>query len=521
MLNPLHLYNSYLIERSLLSVMPEVVLIIFAFIILLFGLFKKTSNEDNSYYLSLIGIAFSMLYLLMLSNEKIIGFYGSVILDKFDVFFFIAILLSGLFTILMSRKYIEMFNVLIPEYYSLILFTLAGMMLLVSSITLIMIFLSIEFMSISAYVLTGYIKGDTRSTEAALKYFVLGTFASAFLIFGFVFIYAASGHLNLYNIHNFLYINTSINSNLSYITKDYLSVGLILVLVGLAFKISLFPFHTWTPDAYDGAPTTVTNLMATGIKIAAFGIFIRIFTSIYNSDIFNFYNILWLLAVLTMTFGNIAALLQTNIKRLLAYSSIAQAGFILIGIIAGGYYGLSGSLFYLLSYVFMTAGAFAVVIMFESANISSFDIKNYTGLGYKYPLSAAAMSFFLLSLAGIPVTSGFMSKFFVFSAAIKSRYYWLVFIALLNSAVAAYYYIKIIVNMYMANNTDELISPNTSNRLPKTNNAISLMSPLSRSITSASIITIVICLVFSLLLGILPQPFINFALKSVNSLWTI
>jgi NADH-quinone oxidoreductase subunit N len=506
MLDMLHIYNSYLLERSLLSVMPEVVLIIFAFITLLFGLFKKISNVDNSYYLSLIGIAFSMLYLLMLSNVTITGFYGSVIFDKFDVFFFAAILLSGLFTILMSRKYIEMFDVLIPEYYSLILFTLAGMMLLVSSINLIMIFLSIEFMSISAYVLTGYIKGDTRSTEAALKYFVLGTFASAFLIFGFVFIYAASGHLNLYNIHNFLYGNTNLNGSLFYNIKDYLSIGLILVLVGLAFKMSLFPFHTWTPDAYDGAPTSVTNLMATGIKIAAFGIFIRIFTSIYT-DIFNFYNILWLLAVLTMTFGNIAALLQTNIKRLLAYSSIAQAGFILIGIIAGGYYGLSGSLFYLLSYVFMTAGAFTVVIMFENINISSFNIKSYAGLGYKYPLTAAAMSFFLLSLAGIPVTSGFMSKFFVFSAAIKSKYYWLVFIALLNSAVAAYYYIKIIVNMYMVDNTD--------------NATVSSAHPLVLRVTSASVIVIIICLAFSLLLGILPQPFINFALKSVNSLWTI
>jgi NADH-quinone oxidoreductase subunit N len=544
MLDLAQIYNGYYLEKSLLSIMPEAVLIVFAFLILLAGLFNNSSkNSVNSYYLALIGIAFSFLYLFMLSDHTIKGFYGSIVFDKFDVFLFTAILLSGFLTILMSKNYFDTRNVLIPEYYSLVLFSVSAMMLLVSSVNLIMIFLSIEFMSICAYILTGYLKGESRSTEAAMKYFVLGTFASAFLLFGSVFIYAATGHLSLYKIHSFMSRQNYKLLYHAYNVHTFLVIGLILLLVGLAFKMSLFPFHAWTPDSYDGAPTPVTNLMATGIKIAAFGVFIRVFTSIYDFNVFNFYNILWILAILTMTFGNFAALLQTDLKRLIAYSSIAQAGYILIGVIAGGYYGISGTLFYLLAYVFMTAGAFAIIIMFENLNLTSVDIKSYSGLGYKYPLAGAAFSFFLLSLAGIPVTAGFMGKFFVFSAAIKSGYYWLVVIALLNSAFAAYYYLKIIVKMYMSDNNNNGEQLNLSNLSNGSNNIIinavntnkDLQSyadngsgktalteaVLLKSTTSALIIAVIICLIFTLILGIFPQPFISFASRSVTSLWSI
>ncbi|MCL4428603.1 MAG: NADH-quinone oxidoreductase subunit N [Deltaproteobacteria bacterium] len=500
------IYGLNFLEKSMLSIIPEAVIIIFAFLVLFFAFFEKLAKRKNSYYLSLIGIVFSILYVLMLSDRNMYGFYGSVIFNGFDVFLFIAILFSGLFTVLMSKDYIENSEMPAPEYYSLVLFGLSAMMFLVSSNNLIMVFLSIEFMSICAYILTGYIKGSTRSTEAALKYFVFGTYASAFLLFGSVFIYASTGHLNLDGIHYFL-------ENISYVggvdrsggngIKVYISIGLILFLVGLAFKMSLFPFHSWTPDVYDGAPTPITSFMATGIKIAAFAIFLRIYSLIYNFNVMNFNDILWLLAVFSMTFGNIAALLSSNIKRLLAYSSIAQAGYILVGIIGGGFYGYSGTLFYLLSYIFMTAGAFAVVIIFENSDLISLDIKRYSGIGYKYPFIAASMSFFLLSFAGIPVTSGFMGKFYVFSSAVKSGYNWLVVIALLNSAFAAFYYIKIIVKMYMPDK-----------------------EPAGASISRGKIdeglmITIIICLILTLLMGIFPQIFINFANNSVFSLWRI
>ncbi len=509
------IYGMNLLEKSMLGIIPETVIIIFAFIVLFLTFFGNLAKGKNSYYLSLIGIGFSILYVLMLSGKNIYGFYGSVVFNSFEVFLFIAILFSGLFTVLMSKDYMENSGMPAPEYYSLILFGISAMMFLVSSNNLIMIFLAIEFMSISAYILTGYIKGNTRSTEAALKYFILGAFASAFLLFGSVFIYASTGHLNLYDIHSFL-------GNISYAglinksggigIKIYISVGLVLFLVGLAFKMSLFPFHSWTPDAYDGAPTPITSFMATGIKIAAFAIFLRIYSLIYNFNIMNFNDILWLLAVFSMTFGNIAAILSSNIKRLLAYSSIAQAGYILIGVIGGGLYGYSGTLFYLLSYVFTTAGAFAVVVIFENSDLISLDIKRYSGIGYKYPFIAASMSFFLLSFAGIPVTSVFMGKFYVFSSAIKSGYNWLVVIALLNSAFAAFYYIKIIVKMYMPDKEPASSSLNSSSdNLGITHGVID----------DGLMITIIICLILTLFMGIFPQIFINFANNSAGSLWRI
>lgn len=515
MLNISSAYNMNLIDKGMVAVMPEAVIVIFAFIVLFLTFSERLSKGKNPYYLSLIGVGISAIYTLMLSGKAMEGFYGAIVFNEFSVFLFISILFSGLITILMSNGYIDNFEVPLPEYYSLILFGISSMMFLVSSNNLIMVFLSIEFMSITAYILTGYLKGNTRSTEAALKYFILGAFASAFLIFGSVFIYAATGHLNLYNIHYF--ITDIANKGLlnSSDIKSYLAIGLILFLVGLAFKMSLFPFHSWTPDAYDGAPTPITNFMATGVKIAAFAIFLRMYFLIYNFNIMNFNDILWLLAILSMTFGNLAAIMSSNVKRLLAYSSIAQAGYMLLGIIAGGYYGYSGTLFYMLAYIFMTAGAFAIVVMFENFNIISLNIKKYAGIGYKYPLTAAAMVFFLLSLAGIPVTSGFMGKFYVFSAAIKSRYSLLVLIALVNSAFAAFYYMKIIVQMYMPDK-ERAITPATDKQ--GMNVAFGI---INGKISVGLIAVIIICLFFTLIMGILPQVFINFAHNSISSLLNV
>ncbi len=515
MLNISPVYNMNFLEKGMLTVMPEAVIIIFAFIVLFLTFSDRLSKSKNPYYLSLIGIGFSMLYVLMLSGKAMEGFYGAIVFNEFSVFLFVGILFSGLITVLMSNDYIDNFKVPLPEYYSLILFAISSMMFLVSSNNLIMVFLSIEFMSITAYILTGYLKGNTRSTEAALKYFILGAFASAFLIFGSVFIYAATGHLNLYNIHYFITDVANkglLNSNG---IKTYLAIGLILFLVGLAFKMSLFPFHSWTPDAYDGAPTPISNFMATGVKIAAFAIFIRMYFLIYNFNIMNFNDILWLLAILSMTFGNLAAIMSSNVKRLLAYSSIAQAGYMLLGIIAGGYYGYSGTLFYLMAYIFMTAGAFAVVVIFENFNLISLDIKKYAGIGYKYPFIAAAMVFFLLSLAGIPITSGFMGKFYVFSAAIKSRYNLLILIALANSAFAAFYYMKIIVQMYMPDK--ERLTALMPNK-PESNIAFGISNG---KVSPGLIIIILICLLFTLIMGIYPQIFINFANNAISSLLNV
>ncbi|HEC25122.1 MAG TPA: NADH-quinone oxidoreductase subunit N [bacterium] len=512
MYNLSSMYSMGLLEKGILSIIPEIVIVIFAFIVLFLTFFEKLSKSKNPYYLSIIGIGFSIVYVLMLSGRTISGFYGEIGFNRFDVFFFIVILLSGLFTVLMSKDVMENFEMPLPEYYSLILFGILAMMILIASNSLIMVFLSIEFLSITAYILTGYLKGNRRSTEAALKYFVLGSFASAFLVFGAVFIYAATGHLNLYNIHHFLSLISHGDMIRYGGIKTYLAIGLILFLVGLAFKMSLFPFHAWTPDAYEGASTPITSFMATGVKVAAFAIFLRVYFLIYSSNIMNFNDILWIIAILSMTFGNIAALLSPNIKRLMAYSSIAQAGYILIGIIGGGYYGYSGTLFYLLAYIFMTAGAFAIVIIFENLDLISLDIKRYSGIGYKYPFVAASMSIFLLSLAGIPMTSGFMGKFYVLSSAVKSGYNFLVVIALLNSAFAAFYYIRIISNMYMPSKKSADIE------LSNKNGSFGI---IGGKVSGELMFTVIVCLIFTILMGVYPQVFINFANNSVNSLWRI
>ncbi len=503
---------------GLLSILPETAIIIFAFVVLFLSFSERLSKSDFPYIFSLIGVFVSMVYVFLLGNTTIFGFYGAVVFSGYEVFIFIAILFSGFFTLLMSKNYIEKFDMPLPEYYSLILFGLSAMMILASSDNLLMIFLSIEFMSISAYILTGYIRHNLRNLEAAVKYFVLGAFASGFLIFGSVFIYAAGGHLNLQNIHN--YLNNILNANIgnSLNIRVYLTIGLILFLVGLAFKMSLFPFHAWTPDAYDGAPTPVTSFMATGIKVAAFAIFLKVFFLIYNFNVMNFDNILWVLAVFSMTFGNIAAIMSSNVKRLLAYSSIAQAGYILTGIIGGGTYGYSGTLFYLLAYVFMTAGSFAIVIIFENFDLLSLDIKKYSGIGYKYPAISAAFAFFLLSFAGIPMTAGFMGKFYVFSAAIKSNFNILALIAFINSAFAAFYYIKIIVNMYMPGK--EYLTEKTGGDSGK----VSIeggFGIIGERISNELLIVIAVCAFFTLLMGVYPQIFINFANISIQSLWQV
>lgn len=516
----LYAYGLNFLEKSMLGVIPEAVIIIFAFLVLFISFSEKLSGGKNPFYLSIIGTVISFLYVLILSDRTVYGFQGSVIFDPFSVYLFVAILLSGLFAILLSESYIDKTGMPLSEYYSLILFGMASMMFLVSSANLIMIFLSIEFMSITAYILTGYIRGSRRSTEAAVKYFVLGAFASAFLLFGAVFIYAASGHLDLYNLHSFIgYSRYAASSGAAGELKIFLSAGLILFLVGFAFKMSLFPFHSWTPDAYDGAPTPVTSFMATGVKAAAFAVFLRTYSLIYGNNIINFKDILWILAVLSMTFGNIAALMSVNIKRLLAYSSIAQAGYIIIGIIGGGFYGYSGTLFYLLSYVFMTAGAFAIVTAFENSSLESLDIKSYSGLGYRRPLIAASLSVFMLSLAGIPVTSGFMGKFYVFSSAVKSGYYMLVLLALLNSAFAAFYYIKIIVKMYMPEK--EPVLPQHTALSGRADGSDAAGAACGTRISDGIIITVIICLALTILMGVYPQVFINFAINSASSLWRI
>jgi NADH-quinone oxidoreductase subunit N len=336
------------------------------------------------------------------------------------------------------------------EYLTLVLLSTSGMVFLAAANDLIVLFLALEIMSVAAYVLAGLFRHEVRSTEAALKYFLLGAFATGFLLYGIAFFYAASG-------------STRLDVIAAAIRRDglgpYSLVGMALLLVGFGFKVSLIPFHVWTPDVYEGSPTAVTAFMAVGVKAAAFAAFARVFTTALGDVTASWTGVLWVLAALTMTVGNVTAVAQRSVKRMLAYSSIAHAGYALIGLVTATKEGGAALLFYLAVYGLMTLGAFTVLIAVARRGESVEDYADLAGLGFRHPALGAAMTVFMLSLAGFPPLAGFAGKFYLFSAAVDAGYVGLVVIAVLNSLVSVYYYLGVVVQMYMAEGVRPLESP--------------------------------------------------------------
>ena len=316
------------------------------------------------------------------------------------------------------------------------------MILLASSTDMIMIFLGIEIVSICLYVLAGIRRGNLASNEAALKYFLLGAFATGFLLYGMTLVYGSTGSTNLFEIADFVK-NPEAQSN------PLLLMGLVLLIIGFGFKVASVPFHMWAPDVYQGAPTPVTAFMAVGPKAAAFAAFFRVFAEAFPEMAPSWEVLLSSIAVLSMFFGNLGAIMQTNIKRMLAFSSISHAGYILMAVIAKNSLGASSLLFYMLAYAFTTFGIFGIVILLGRKGEENLEIENYSGLAYKHPIIALSMTVFLLSLAGLPPFAGFIAKFYIFSAAVQEGLITLVIIAVLNSAISFYYYLKVVVFMYM------------------------------------------------------------------------
>ena len=306
---------------------------------------------------------------------------------------------------------------------------------------LIVIFLALETMSLSLYVLAGFFRGRAQAAEASMKYFLLGAFASGFFLYGIALIFGATGSTNLDKIAAVIAGGSGWDPSLV--------VGAGLLMVGFGFKISAVPFHLWTSDVYEGAPTAVTAFIATGSKAAAFAALLRVLLASARPGTLDWSVPLWALAVLSMTVGNVIAIAQQNLKRMLAYSSIAHVGYMLVGVVAGGALGNGSVLFYLLIYTFTTAGAFGALVLLERAGHEAVRLEDFGGLATRHPMLAAALSIFLLSLVGIPPTAGFVGKFYLFGAAVKAGYVWLAVIGVLNSAVAAYYYLRLIVYMYM------------------------------------------------------------------------
>ena len=445
-----------------LRILPEMTLTVFGALLMLLEARAGAGHRRGLAYLALFAILLAMGGTIVAAASPGPAFQKMLTVDGFAAFFRMLVLGVGALAILCSGAYLAREKADSGEYYALILFSLAGQSLMVSAAELMMVFIGLEISSIATYVLAGFLRDDKRNNESAIKYFLLGSFATAFLLYGVAWIYGVTGTTYLNEIRLFL--------RNPVVAAPPLVVGgsAALMFVGFAFKVSAAPFQLWAPDVYQGAPAPVTAFMSAGPKAAAFAVLLRVYSTAFADVSGNWIPIIWASALFTMIIGNFAALTQQNIKRLLAYSSIAHAGYVMVAVTAHSEIGIAAAMFYLTAYAFMNVGAFAVVTHFSRQGERYVNVDDLAGLGVKHPLLAAAFGVFLLSFIGIPLTAGFFGKFYIFKAAIDSRLYWLTVFGLLNSAVAAYYYLRVLVVMYFhdpGEATETLAPPSTGIRL--------------------------------------------------------
>jgi NADH-quinone oxidoreductase subunit N len=428
------------------AILPMAVLIAWACVLVLVDLVIPKGRKGLTALLAAIGLLLSIVLSISHYGKASAGFDGMVIYDGFAFFLNILFLSSGLAGIALAYDYIKRVGIERGEYYTLILFSISGMMLMSQANDLIVVFLALELLSIPLYVLAGFARPKVDSEEASLKYFLIGAFSGSFIVFGVALVFGATGSTNLSAIVS------AINSNAA--DLPLLTIGAALILVGLGFKVAAVPFHMWTPDVYQGAPSAVTAFMSVGAKAGGFAALLRIFVTAFPSLSTNMTMILWVISALTMFLGNVVAIAQSNIKRLLAYSSIANAGYILMALVPYGNSAvsattISAALFYLVAYTLTSFGAWAVVIALEKAEGQGLALDDYAGLGRKYPLLAASMVVFMLSFTGIPPTLGFMGKFYLFRTVIEGGYLGLALIGVFTTLISAYYYLRVIIIMYM------------------------------------------------------------------------
>ena len=421
---------------------PEIAVLATGFVILIVDLFLKRARNTVLTALSFIGIMIALG--LTFNNYSFIGvsFQNIAINDPIGFYFKVIFCLGTLLTIFVSSSYVSREMKGPGEYYVLLFIATFGMMVMASSADLLTIFLGLEVMSIPLYVLAGIYRNRPRSREASMKYFLMGAFASGFLLYGIALIFGAYGTTNLVVIAERLSFGGDYSGILT-------SAGITFLLIGLGFKVAIAPFHMWVPDVYEGSAAPVTAFMSAGPKAAGFAALFRIFTVFWPVVGENFTTVLWILSVLTMTWGNIMAISQSNIKRMLAYSSIAHAGYVMIALTVGGKEGLAAGMFYLLAYTIINIGAFAVIVLFAGHREKLENIKDYAGFGIRYPFPAIALTVFMLALAGFPATAGFLGKYKIFLAAINSGFIWLAIIGIANSLISVWYYIGVVVTMYM------------------------------------------------------------------------
>lgn len=431
------------------ALLPEAVLSAAATVLLIYDGFRKREGASAKVlgHWGLVAIALAAVANAALLRFSEAGPTGMIAIDSFRVFTNFLFLAAAALTVMISLDYVEREEIVDGEFYVLMLFAVVGMMLLAASRDLILIFLGFELMSIAVYALVGFKRRDPKSSEAGLKYFLLGAFSSAFLLYGMVLVFAASGTTNLGLLGQLVQLG-----DLGVLPK----IGIALMAVGFGFKVSAVPFHVWTPDAYEGAPTPITAFLAAAIKAAAFAAFIRIFVVALGDAHAEWERIIWWLAALTMIVPNLIALVQDDIKRLLAYSSIAHAGYLLVALIAANRSGMAAFLFYIVAYTAMIVGAFAIVLKLAGKDDRRQRLSDYAGLGWSRPWAAALLSLFLVSLAGLPPTGGFVAKFYVLRAAVEAGYVNLSVILAVTTLISYWYYLRVIVTMYMKPPVEEL-----------------------------------------------------------------
>ena len=465
----------------MVAILPEILLACLAIGVLVVDFFLKPDKQAVLGYISVLGLLI-VLPVTAISMSPGTAFGGAVMADPFAIFFSVILIVGAVLTLFISTAYLPKMQCFKGEYYPLVLFATLGMLVLVKASDLITFYVGLELMALCFYVLVALKVRGKGIMEGALKYFVLGALSSGILLYGMSFVFGATGSTRLDMIAQKVVADS--------LGHPYLMLGVALTVVGFGFKVALFPFHIWAPDAYEGAPTPVTAFLSVGSKAAAFAVFMRLFLVAFPGLQTQWVPLLWALSAATMIFGSLVAIVQTNIVRMLAYSSIAHAGIIMIGLLTTNASGLAGMLYYLMVYLFMNMGAFTLVSWYVQTDGGGEEIANYSGLAAKHPMAALMMTVFLLALAGIPPTGGFLAKFFLFAAAVKAQEYWLAGIGVIATAVALFFYTKVIFYMYM--------------KPPASGLLIARMGVAYK-------IVIFVTVVGTLVTGIYPGPFIDMA----------
>jgi NADH-quinone oxidoreductase subunit N len=479
--------SSFVNTADLIRFLPEIILTIMGTFLMVMDPVLHRRSSLAFGHISLAALVAALAGSVYAYTESGPAFGGLLMVDGFATFFRVLVIVVGILTVLISYRFLARQNAETSEYHALLLFSISGQCLMAASNDLIMVFIGLEISSIASYVLAGYLRDDKRANEAALKYFLLGSFATAFFLYGVALIYGSTGSIDLSAVRGIL-------SGQDAPSPLIIGLAAALMFVGLAFKVSASPFQVWAPDVYQGAPTPISAFLSAGPKAAAFAVFLRIFMTALEPISATWQPLVWISALLSMTIGNFSALLQSNVKRMLAYSSIAHAGYVMVALSAGSEIGTAAAMFYLAAYAFMNIGAFAVVSHLSGKGERYQTLDDFAGMAQKQPLTAAMLTIFMLSLIGVPLTGGFFGKFYIFKAALDSHLVWLTVLGLLNSAVAAFYYLRILVMMYMH----------------EPGEAAAELEPLPLGLQAALILPALATLV----LGIFPSWVLDFANKS-------